>query len=501
MGQIYNISIQREGYISRHLKSCPQHRLKSQLLTKRHLSQHSDMNLLMRIDQLEEEMRDLINKNQLLSQIVKNYQFNLSRLTSQIDGSLSNLMGVVPTRQSNNPANSVYMKRKQLLNESTHLSTDPNQQKSQDKRKNRFNSVLEQAREPADLDEPVRLADIDEESADSGELEISAFHENLVKTLDMQVHQIVGILGKVRGIPNGGNGGMNQSMTRLGSSSRYSKRSRTPSAMNVKYISPNIGGGTGSTTLQLVHHHSSAQSQMGQRESVYSTPGAFNQNSPPHNDIDTQNEQQLVFDPEIISETNNNEGVMKGGQKMRVSSRLLEDGSGRGAGMVHSAHLKRGISTQQLHGGGEGITLDPLSPANNSMSYSMTRGTTGPFNNATGGLLDQTVGSGTLLPPPSTSEPMKWVPNERFDGCVLCGKLFGIFRRKHHCRSCGSLVCQQCSPDKEYVQGYKDVRVRVCKQCTATKVKRQAELKTVNIFISAANQVPQSQQTRQSRRK
>ena len=38
------------------------------------------------------------------------------------------------------------------------------------------------------LDEPVRLADIDEESADSGELELSAFHENLVKTLDLQIH-------------------------------------------------------------------------------------------------------------------------------------------------------------------------------------------------------------------------------------------------------------------------------------------------------------------------
>ena len=35
----------------------------------------------MRIDQLEDEMKELINKNQQLSQIVKNYQFNLSRLS------------------------------------------------------------------------------------------------------------------------------------------------------------------------------------------------------------------------------------------------------------------------------------------------------------------------------------------------------------------------------------------------------------------------------------
>lgn len=84
--------------------------------------------------------------------------------------------------------------------------TDPNQnsqsQRGGSKRNNRFNSVLEQVREPynpdAGLDEPVRLADINEESADSGELELSAFHENLVKTLDLQIHQVMGYLHKMR---------------------------------------------------------------------------------------------------------------------------------------------------------------------------------------------------------------------------------------------------------------------------------------------------------------
>lgn len=58
------------------------------------------------------------------------------------------------------------------------------------------------------------------------------------------------------------------------------------------------------------------------------------------------------------------------------------DGSGR---MVSQQSMRRAI-------GNESGMIDPLSPANNSMSYSMTRGTTAPFN---GGLLDQTVGSGT----------------------------------------------------------------------------------------------------------
>ena len=77
------------------------------------------------------------------------------------------------------------------------------------------------------------------------------------------------------------------------------------------------------------------------------------------------------------------------------------------------------------------------------------------------------------------------MPNERFHSCGVCLKHFGIFRRKHHCRMCGALVCQTCSPDKDYVHGYKDTKVRVCKICTATKLKRNTEIKSQKLFISA----------------
>lgn len=70
------------------------------------------------------------------------------------------------------------MKRKKLLNDSTHVLTDPNQNSQSvrgggSKRNNRFNSVLEQVRDPnpdGEIDEPMRLEDIDEESGDSCEL-------------------------------------------------------------------------------------------------------------------------------------------------------------------------------------------------------------------------------------------------------------------------------------------------------------------------------------------
>jgi hypothetical protein len=109
--------------------------------------------------------------------------------------------------------------------------------------------------------ENEQLEDIDEESSEfnMNEEAQSLYHENLVKTLDVQVHQVLSHLKRI--FASGGaalfsNMGSGTMGGRLGSSSRYSKRSRTPSAMNVKYMpSPNIGGGTGST-LQLMHHNS-----------------------------------------------------------------------------------------------------------------------------------------------------------------------------------------------------------------------------------------------------
>jgi hypothetical protein len=81
-------------------------------------------------------------------------------------------------------------------------------------------------------------------------------------------------------------------------------------------------------------------------------------------------------------------------------------------------------------------------------------------------------------------EPIKWVPNERSRVCLICSKKFGVFRRKHHCRSCGMLVCNSCSPDVDYVQGYKDRKVRVCKFCITHKVKRARGIDDMKVFNS-----------------
>lgn len=43
-----------------------------------------------------------------------------------------------------------------------------------------------------------------------------------------------------------------------------------------------------------------------------------------------------------------------------------------------------------------------------------------------------------FIPPP-------WVPDARAESCMRCGRLFGLLRRRHHCRLCGRVVCADCS--------------------------------------------------------
>ncbi|KAJ7236437.1 hypothetical protein B0H12DRAFT_127893 [Mycena haematopus] len=41
--------------------------------------------------------------------------------------------------------------------------------------------------------------------------------------------------------------------------------------------------------------------------------------------------------------------------------------------------------------------------------------------------------------------PAIWIPDEKTEGCMRCGRPFGWRRRRHHCRLCGRCVCASCS--------------------------------------------------------
>lgn len=58
-----------------------------------------------------------------------------------------------------------------------------------------------------------------------------------------------------------------------------------------------------------------------------------------------------------------------------------------------------------------------------------------------------------------------WQSDDGVDSCPLCSKSFGLFRRKHHCRMCGSVVCDDCAPKKHHIESISSKVCRVCTKC------------------------------------
>lgn len=58
-----------------------------------------------------------------------------------------------------------------------------------------------------------------------------------------------------------------------------------------------------------------------------------------------------------------------------------------------------------------------------------------------------------------------WDP-QNSNKCVECGRNFGFFRRQHHCRNCGRVVCGDHSDHRFLLEdlGYHEP-VRVCDTC------------------------------------
>eukprot|EP01062_Namystynia_karyoxenos_P077967 TRINITY_DN7952_c0_g2_i3.p1 TRINITY_DN7952_c0_g2~~TRINITY_DN7952_c0_g2_i3.p1 ORF type:complete len:870 (+),score=225.45 TRINITY_DN7952_c0_g2_i3:234-2612(+) len=50
------------------------------------------------------------------------------------------------------------------------------------------------------------------------------------------------------------------------------------------------------------------------------------------------------------------------------------------------------------------------------------------------------------LPVLSYPPPDRWEPDSARKECRICGKSFGVFVRRHHCRGCGRVHCDACCP-------------------------------------------------------
>ncbi|KDO34145.1 hypothetical protein SPRG_19001 [Saprolegnia parasitica CBS 223.65] len=66
----------------------------------------------------------------------------------------------------------------------------------------------------------------------------------------------------------------------------------------------------------------------------------------------------------------------------------------------------------------------------------------------------------------------EWVPDNERSRCNLCTRNFGSFRRKHHCRMCGEVVCNACLLRKwAEVQRGSRIEVKVCMTCILNHAK------------------------------
>lgn len=75
------------------------------------------------------------------------------------------------------------------------------------------------------------------------------------------------------------------------------------------------------------------------------------------------------------------------------------------------------------------------------------------------------------------SRNVQWVQDRDRLACCVCIKRFNHFRRKHHCRLCGDIMCKQCSVYKDAeLPSLGLMLLRICKSCeTPSKLNPRKE--------------------------
>ncbi|KAF4318420.1 hypothetical protein BBO99_00003621 [Phytophthora kernoviae] len=126
-------------------------------------------------------------------------------------------------------------------------------------------------------------------------------------------------------------------------------------------------------------------------------------------------------------------------------------------------------------------TIDSLTPMG---GYRASRVVGDMHNNGHGGVHGQmpnTPGSRSRLPSRKSSfrstrssrtvalprldviQHTSWVNDEDRFSCHICNKRFSVFKRKHHCRACGEVICNSCS----LYHRIQSRSMRVCVSCVA----------------------------------
>lgn len=92
--------------------------------------------------------------------------------------------------------------------------------------------------------------------------------------------------------------------------------------------------------------------------------------------------------------------------------------------------------------------------------------------------------------------PPRWVPDEEAENCTRCRSEFDWVNRRHHCRHCGAVFCQNCSPNRSllpFAFGERDPQ-RVCVDCELVLMPLQNTLTDTIANHQCANSIDVSGQ-------
>ena len=82
------------------------------------------------------------------------------------------------------------------------------------------------------------------------------------------------------------------------------------------------------------------------------------------------------------------------------------------------------------------------------------------------GRLSVAIRSTQNTPSPNADKAPLWQPDSATRCCMLCSTRFSLFRRRHHCRACGKVVCGPCSTGRAVLAHISTSKLqRLCDRC------------------------------------
>ncbi|KAI1311402.1 FYVE zinc finger-domain-containing protein [Xylaria venustula] len=91
--------------------------------------------------------------------------------------------------------------------------------------------------------------------------------------------------------------------------------------------------------------------------------------------------------------------------------------------------------------------LDPTFPANTLLGQVPSTTRRSRVSTSMNPIAPEFVPSGQPATRQEFTVP-RWQPDSEVRNCPICDVQFGMFLRKHHCRKCGRVVCDRCSPHR-----------------------------------------------------